>query len=447
MASADWKKNKGGTNEGVARMLHATRHDGKDVEYRNKDIKKDKISENYRICAPGEVLTNRTAKDELKRLEDRVKVLDELKPPQRIRKDRVKTISFTIPAPEGLVDAQERAFFQLAYEETAKFLGGYKNATFGYVHKDEIHEYIDARDKKRKMSRAHMHLQTVAWTEEFGVNAKNCETKARMRELNKLIDERCRKELGISFLKSDVSQHDRDYRSVEDLKLESILESSKQVKQLEQEKEDLVQKNSELIEQNSALNKRNSELEKSVQDTGKQLNNASNEIKSVENELANLERKRSDLQHEIIMLEEEADSWDVEDLRSENERLKRDNKMLQDMVNALKKGFEIVKNFLKRIPFKVNRGDEVEKTNVWARVEEVMSQKLNDKEREELTKLINSEDFDKKDFAYIFQHFLDQGYHANEALDLAHKKFEELNKNAPQQKEDHLERSNHDMER
>ena len=53
MASVDWIKNKGGTNEGFSRMAHATRHDGKDVEYNNKHVKKELSHLNYEICVGG----------------------------------------------------------------------------------------------------------------------------------------------------------------------------------------------------------------------------------------------------------------------------------------------------------------------------------------------------------------------------------------------------------
>ena len=53
MASVDWIKNKGGTNEGFSRMAHATRHDGKDVEYNNKHVNKELSHLNYEISAKG----------------------------------------------------------------------------------------------------------------------------------------------------------------------------------------------------------------------------------------------------------------------------------------------------------------------------------------------------------------------------------------------------------
>ena len=42
-------------------------------------------------------------------------------------------------------------------------------------------------------SQAHMHMQGIAWTDDFGINGKNFMTRERIIELNKRIDERCRK--------------------------------------------------------------------------------------------------------------------------------------------------------------------------------------------------------------------------------------------------------------
>ena len=42
-------------------------------------------------------------------------------------------------------------------------------------------------------SRAHMHMQGIAWTDDFGINGKNFMTRERIIELNKRIDERCQK--------------------------------------------------------------------------------------------------------------------------------------------------------------------------------------------------------------------------------------------------------------
>ena len=72
----------------------------------------------------------------------------------------------------------------------------------------------------------------------------------RIIELNKRIDERCRKKLGISFLKEEVSQHNEKWVKVEDLKRESALALEKRVTELEELKE---QMRSEAIKRNELI--------------------------------------------------------------------------------------------------------------------------------------------------------------------------------------------------
>ena len=107
-------------------------------------------------------------------------------------------------------------------------------------------------------SRAHMHMQGIAWTDDFGINGKNFMTRERIIELNKRIDERCRKELGISFLKEEVSQHNEKWVKVEDLKRESALALEKRVTELEELKE---QMRSEAIKRNELIKRLNEKIE------------------------------------------------------------------------------------------------------------------------------------------------------------------------------------------
>ena len=65
--------------------------------------------------------------------------------------------------------------------------------TNGYVHNDEETQYFDPIKKEFVTSRAHMHMQGIAWTDDFGINGKNFMTRERIIELNKRIDERCRR--------------------------------------------------------------------------------------------------------------------------------------------------------------------------------------------------------------------------------------------------------------
>ena len=215
MSSVDFKKCKGGTAQASAMIRHMERHDGNDVEYANRWVDKTRTHLNSVIDESGTVEDGKVprARQTHQRLKERVRQIDAREPPKRIRKDRVTVVTLTIAAPEGLADEDEERFFQLAYEEIAAFCGGTENVSKGFVHRDEIHDYIDT-DGSRQTSRAHMHMAVIPYVKGKGVNGKAFETRARMRELNAAIDARCREELHVPFL---TGKKGRTGRTVEEL--------------------------------------------------------------------------------------------------------------------------------------------------------------------------------------------------------------------------------------
>lgn len=216
MASVDFKKCKGGTSQGAAMISHFTRHDGKEVEYRNKYIDLSRSGENY--CVGQKRFEPVPTADEIhRRLLDRVDEIDKILPPKRKRADRVKEMTYTITAPKGLSPEKQKQFFMLAHEELARFSGGRENISVGFVHLDEIHDYLDSNGIKTQ-SRAHMHVAGIPYVEGVGVNGKQFETRQRMRELNKVIDERCRRELGCRFM---TGERGLTGRTVEELQADS----------------------------------------------------------------------------------------------------------------------------------------------------------------------------------------------------------------------------------
>lgn len=221
MASVDFQKNT--FTGGAAMVRHMTRHDGQAVEYRNKFIDPERSGDNYIIGAGR--FEDTSARGVMERLRERVRAVDEVQPPKRRVKDRVTVMTYTIAAPAGLSDAQERDFFRVAYEELARFSGGRENVSPGYVHRDEIHDYRDAATGERTTSRAHMHVAGIPYTAEKGVNGKAFETRARMRELNRTIDERCRRELGFKFL---TGERGLTGRTVEELQAASETRTKRQ---------------------------------------------------------------------------------------------------------------------------------------------------------------------------------------------------------------------------
>lgn len=292
MASVSWSKNKKGELD--KNLAHASRHDKKkNVDYDNPDIDPAKYGENYSIGGNW----NRW-RDERNKLLARVRKLDELHPPKRVRQDRVTSISYVIALPKGLVGSgKEKEFFDMAYNELAEFSGGKENLTTGYVHADEIHDYYDPIKREEVQSRQHLHVSGIPWTEEFGVNAKNFQTRSRMKELNDRINDKCLELFQTPFYDWDKSTQERRMnhevgRDTESLKRESLRE-------LENQKYDLV---NELADKRMELIKVKDEIEsKTVQ-----LDNLSDEVAEKESRLweyNQLERDNNKLRRRLNVFE------------------------------------------------------------------------------------------------------------------------------------------------
>lgn len=292
MASVSWSKNKKGELD--KNLAHASRHDKKkNVDYDNPDIDPSRYGENYSIGGNW----NRW-RDERNRLLAQVRKLDELHPPKRVRQDRVTSISYVISLPKGLIGSgKEKEFFDMAYNELAEFSGGKENLTTGYVHADEIHDYYDPIKRKEVQSRQHLHVSGIPWTEEFGVNAKNFQTRSRMKELNDRINDKCLELFQTPFYDWDKSTQERRMnhevgRDTEALKRESLRE-------LENQKYDLV---NELADKRMELIKVKDEIEsKSVQ-----LDELSDEVADKESRLweyNQLERDNNKLRRRLNVFE------------------------------------------------------------------------------------------------------------------------------------------------
>lgn len=251
MSSVDWRKVHNGSTELIKLISHAARYDDvsadSKVHYRNGFIDKRKTHENYKVSARRDRFGG-VRFFEIARLQDRIKRIDTELPPRRRRKDRVVAISFCVYKPEGISEENERAFFEMAYQHIAACCGGEENLTVGYVHRDEIHQYIDAITGEKRTSVAHMHVIGIPYLPGIGINGKQFMTADRMQALNESIDNECQRCFGCQFLTGVKS---RSGRSVEDLSLASekkALEMSREREKEYQKKLEEVKKEEEQLE-------------------------------------------------------------------------------------------------------------------------------------------------------------------------------------------------------
>ena len=209
MASANWMK--ATTQKAGAMKKHLGQAERIQGNHSNKDIDKSLSINNYSIgcCDYAEALAS---------MKRRTKAVDAVIPPKRIRKDRVTCCFIELPCPRRLTQCgQSDDFFKLAYDELCAFFGN-ENVHGGFVHKDEVHRYVD-KDKKMRVSMEHMHVLVSAYTPEKGINGKAFETKSRLKTLNDNLDDMCVKQFGVKFNTKETPEH----KSVERLKEETKL--------------------------------------------------------------------------------------------------------------------------------------------------------------------------------------------------------------------------------
>ena len=209
MASANWMK--ATTQKAGAMKKHLGQIERIQGNHSNKDIDKSLSVNNYSIgCSDyAEALAS---------MKRRTKEVDAVIPPKRIRKDRVTCCFIELPCPRRLTQCgQSDDFFKLAYDELCAFFGN-ENVHGGFVHKDEVHRYVD-KDKKMRVSMEHMHVLVSAYTPEKGINGKAFETKSRLKTLNDNLDDMCVKQFGVKLNTKETPEH----KSVERLKEETKL--------------------------------------------------------------------------------------------------------------------------------------------------------------------------------------------------------------------------------
>lgn len=194
-------------------IAHMTRYDGREgVTYKNTDIDNTRLAQNWVVGETGESWRQLQT-----RLADEVKEIDSRIPPRQLKKDRVTLTTVSIPCPAGIEhdEARLHQFFDMAYRTLAEFCSGHCSP--GFVHMDEVHEYRD-RDGTLKESRPHMHLAMIPYTPERGVHCKSFMSRQRLIDINRELEERCVKELGLHFQTGEAPGR----KTVEELKTESI---------------------------------------------------------------------------------------------------------------------------------------------------------------------------------------------------------------------------------
>lgn len=224
MASVNFEKYKDRATV-YAKLLHGDKEMRKNKTHRNKHINTSLTDKNIQIA-------NRGYADTCERFRNRIAELDKNANGNNKKAGRVLCFGLEVPAPEHLKDADANAWFKRVYKIMADCYGS-ENVINFYVHKDERHEYIDARTHERKMSRFHAHCYVVPVVD-GKLNGKAFSSADRMREINDLIHQMTSDEFGVQFM--DGSKRSSK-KTVEKLKAESEQLSAEQNIQAIRERE------------------------------------------------------------------------------------------------------------------------------------------------------------------------------------------------------------------
>lgn len=139
-----------------------------------------------------------TAEEARARIRETIAQVDAATPPKRVRADRKTVAELCIPAPRaGMSDQDARQFLTAACEA---LVGAPSMHVVGVaLHADEAHEYVDPDSKTRVQSRLHLHVLVVPDVPGKGCNMKSWLTRNKYRELNRVLDRVCERELGYSY--------------------------------------------------------------------------------------------------------------------------------------------------------------------------------------------------------------------------------------------------------
>ena len=339
MASANWMK--ATTQKAGAMKKHLGQKEREQGNHSNKEIDTELSKNNYAIGC-------QDYSEALERMKLRTKEVDKLIPPKRIRKDRVTCCFIELPCPLTLTErGLSDDFFAKSYQTLTDFFGS-ENVHGGFVHKDEVHTYTD-KDNKRRTSLEHVHVLVSAYTPEKGINGKAFETKARLKALNKELDDMCVRSFGVRLNTKETPQH----KSVERLKEETELrkdadrlraEYSKEYTRLLEthlEAEESIMRKEEaekkLLELNKAYEDDMNKLKAEYQEKLDKLNNEYSEevfakvgaIRAISEKLSHGEKKLTKQEQETVM----SVAANVGRIEAEYTELKKDLKKQQDILS------------------------------------------------------------------------------------------------------------------
>lgn len=210
MASVNLKKEQIRTGRiiGTNHMDRTKENDKR--SHSNKNINPELSPRNFHVGCD-------SFQEAMNKAEKRLKEVDAVLPPKRLKKDRIEVLLVNIPCPREITEQGKTKEFFNKVNDCMKEYFGEENWHGMEIHVDEVHEYYDRNKHEQCMSLEHAHGVATPFVEGKGVNAKGFMTKANLSRATQVIDEMCLKEFGISYRTYADPQH----KSIEELKSET----------------------------------------------------------------------------------------------------------------------------------------------------------------------------------------------------------------------------------
>jgi deoxyribodipyrimidine photolyase len=242
MASVNLKKEQIRTGRiiGTNHMDRVKENDTR--SHSNKNINPELSSGNFHVGCE-------SFKEAMDKAEKRLKEVDKVLPPKRLKKDRIEVLLVNIPCPREITEQGKTKEFFDKVNDCMKEYFGEKNWHGMEIHVDEVHGYYDRNKHEQCMSLEHAHGVATPFVEGKGVNAKGFMTKANLSRATQVIDEMCLKEFGISYRTYADPQH----KSIEELKSETNIARNEMQKVIDTQNKVIDQNRDTIVKQTDKM--------------------------------------------------------------------------------------------------------------------------------------------------------------------------------------------------
>lgn len=195
------------TASAAASLRHCDKEIRAVARHGNRHIDVEKTKDNTQ--------TGGNYRDTVKKMNERIETLDRTTNNNK-RKNRVEVLELVIPVPAAIKDA-EKYLDDASAILTRRF--GSRNMIGCYLHKDEVHEYVDHGTTRRSL--CHIHAFTVPEID-GRLNCREVTSRKNLIELNREIDEMSRETYHVPYISGDGNVNNK---TVEELKNQSEREA------------------------------------------------------------------------------------------------------------------------------------------------------------------------------------------------------------------------------